>query len=672
MNRFLSQKHAITLLLFAAVAALGTSLYAQPGDDEDGPVSPLDAVKRIDAAYQMIALGRDSKSPEALLAGAIILHENPAFDLKGDTDGTEQVASTKPDDLLKEARAMRVDDKALGAYIDKLSDRFAEDSRAITGFSGGTFAVKKGATGKHEMTVTVGGGAVSVTSLPVETFSLKAGPKDKKGKPTLVPVKVMKTAVLTVAIAGPDGKSGATGQANPTFTKELTSPAGKYTLSVTSGTLDAKYVVTVKSAPALVAKATLKADPERPLVKIDVAGLKKVVFPKEHFKDIIHAPIKFKPFPLVDPKTGNPVKATDVIVLKNGSKVVAEKYYTHINKLEAELNLIGHSMRTMAQKTVLHEAIIPHELLKKHSDEIEKGHIKHDPDKHKVPPTIGSRQVKHDDAVKTGVDVPRAVVASPKTYKYNKNWNYEMGKHSTFASFVHGDFTLEGNTAGITLKGDVNAGGYLMNHKMILLEGKGSIVTNPDGKNDRVLFNVTVMGATIYNLDSKKPNFNVSKSFSKSVDYATAFSIQIGPIPITGKIGVRGTASVHVFFGLRPSHASLHIKPHLEVNAYAQAGVGIPFASVGVEGNLLFLRADMDLGAEVDLKFDAKARPYIEGHLYMQNSARFLAGSIGLYAHVDTPWPFDDVNIHRALHSWPGYSVTGYAFNDTAKYYLDK
>ena len=676
MNRFFPSARSLTMLLLAATIVLGSSLYAQPGDDDDTP-EPIDAVKKIDAAHQMIALGREVKSPEAIIAGAIILHKNPIFDLKGDSEGSDKVALTKPADLLKEALEMRPTDKALRTYINKLADEFTEGTRTVVGFQGGTFAINKGAKASHAVTFADGGGAVSVTSLAYEEITFVMVPKIVKGKP--VPekkeVRTKKQAVLTVSFVAPDGKILSKVTANPSASRDFVppaSPAGKYAVLVESPTIAGKYAITTKSAPVIIAKPALVPDPEPAKPNIDVAGLPKVALAQENVRDITHAPIPFKPFPMVDPKTDKPVKATDVVTLHSGRKVVAGEYFAHINEVEKKLNALGYSIRTMDRKAILHETIVNPDKRKKEEEEIEKGHVKHDPAKHKVPPTVESRKKKHDDAIKAGADVPRAIAASPKTATYSRTWNYQMGNPATFAAFVHGDFTLKGNTVGITLTGNANAGGYLMNSKKIILEGKGSLISNTDGKNDRCTFNVSVLGASIYNLDTTSPNFSVSKSFSKSVDVAASFQVQIGPVPITGKIGIRGTAGVDIFFGLRPTHASLHVTPHIEVNAYAQVGVGIRFASAGVEGSLLLIRDNMDLGAEVDLKFDASGRPFIQGHLYLQNTAKFLSGSIGLYVHVSTPWPFPDIDIHRTLYSWPGYSVTGYAFNDTMNFYLDK
>ncbi|OYT75869.1 MAG: hypothetical protein CFK49_00760 [Armatimonadetes bacterium JP3_11] len=56
-------------------------------------------------------------------------------------------------------------------------------------------------------------------------------------------------------------------------------------------------------------------------------------------------PIKFTPFEMVDPNTGKPVNADDIIVV-NGVKMKAGDYYRQLNAMEQWLNDHGYSLRT--------------------------------------------------------------------------------------------------------------------------------------------------------------------------------------------------------------------------------------------------------------------------------------------------------------------------------------
>jgi len=57
------------------------------------------------------------------------------------------------------------------------------------------------------------------------------------------------------------------------------------------------------------------------------------------------SPISFTPFEMVDPNTGKPVNADDILEI-NGVKVTAGEYYRRLNEIEQWLNAHGYSLRT--------------------------------------------------------------------------------------------------------------------------------------------------------------------------------------------------------------------------------------------------------------------------------------------------------------------------------------
>lgn len=69
------------------------------------------------------------------------------------------------------------------------------------------------------------------------------------------------------------------------------------------------------------------------------------------------APVAFKPLPMVDPRTNQPVTPGTMITLDNGKQITAAKFYEQMNRLEMEFNKLGHSFRD-AGKDVLLGAVI--------------------------------------------------------------------------------------------------------------------------------------------------------------------------------------------------------------------------------------------------------------------------------------------------------------------------
>jgi len=121
---------AIASGILMAGAMLSAQAQEKKGDEETYEKSD-----RFEAAMKLLALGRQTSSPEAILGAAVILHANPLTEGKEKLEGAE-VVPINPKELLKEAKALRPKDKALADYIAKLTDDFSEKSRGSLNFRG--------------------------------------------------------------------------------------------------------------------------------------------------------------------------------------------------------------------------------------------------------------------------------------------------------------------------------------------------------------------------------------------------------------------------------------------------------------------------------------------------------------------------------------------------------
>lgn len=244
------------LFLVAAGAIGGFVVHGSHAQPEQPPAEETtteegEAIERIDAAYQMIDLGRRLSSPEALLAAAKILHANPPKELKESVEDAEKAEPVKLADLLKEAKGMRPKDKALADYIAKLADDFKEDSRGSLNFRGGTFAIAASKTAKF--TIVYKGKAPAMVrvspggSVPVTRYRLVAKKVGTKTVTTKVPYQVPTTPLFNVKLTDAKGKvlytrNGSPSHAPATFVPAQTGPYHLYVTNVNSAT--ARAVVT--------------------------------------------------------------------------------------------------------------------------------------------------------------------------------------------------------------------------------------------------------------------------------------------------------------------------------------------------------------------------------------------------------------------------------------------
>jgi len=122
-NHFLRGVLLAALGLAAVIAVPVEAAEEKPVVDEVGQT-----LSNLDLADGLINYGRSTKTPEALVTAALILHRNPTEPIK--IEGEEKPdTSLSPKALLEEARAMRKDDKALAGVIESALDTIKEAPR---------------------------------------------------------------------------------------------------------------------------------------------------------------------------------------------------------------------------------------------------------------------------------------------------------------------------------------------------------------------------------------------------------------------------------------------------------------------------------------------------------------------------------------------------------------
>jgi Ca2+-binding RTX toxin-like protein len=123
--------------------------------------------------------------------------------------------------------------------------------------------------------------------------------------------------------------------------------------------------------------------------------------------------------------------------------------------------------------------------------------------------------------------------------------------------------------------------------------------------------------------DYKALRQQFSATDSRSLGSRTPFSIFgysqtffVGPIPITidarvfGEYGINGGISYALELGAMPkASGDLNIGPHFAIQASIFAGVGIPAASIGVEGKLNLITVDPSLKVGITLQGQVTADP---------------------------------------------------------------
>ncbi len=136
------------------------------------------------------------------------------------------------------------------------------------------------------------------------------------------------------------------------------------------------------------------------------------------------------------------------------------------------------------------------------------------------------------------------------------------------------------------------------------------------------------------------------------------FQFTIGPIPITGKVGMTGGGQLDARGGVTDQpkiSAGSHFQSQLI--GFGEAGVGLSWASAGLEVNLIILRNSFNLGGAVEII----SPPAFQYSVYGDNNYEVLSGNIKIYCEVD--YYIGSKEFEFELFSWDGLKYSYELFN---------
>ena len=173
---------------------------------------------------------------------------------------------------------------------------------------------------------------------------------------------------------------------------------------------------------------------------------------------------------------------------------------------------------------------------------------------------------------------------------------------------------------------------------------------------------VSVAGQTVYNKNLSVPSGQTkADELSKTFDQGVSFRFTLGPIPMSVKMGARGSMGLRYFVGVQPLSLQAQFVPFAKVEAYAQVSVDVFIAKVGVRAKLQVIDFEMPIGGGLVVKFDPSSGPSLEEHAYVQNNLLMLKGEIALFADVGV-WIFKK-HIEHDFWKFNGFKTNGYLVN---------
>jgi hypothetical protein len=349
------------------------------------------------------------------------------------------------------------------------------------------------------------------------------------------------------------------------------------------------------------------------------------------------APIRFTPFPMIDPHTGQKLSPTAIITLKDGTQVTVAELFKRINQYEEQINAMGYTLR---------QPVLPKLAKLKVDQEQLHAQIAMLPAA-RASIALARRGMDGEVVVKPvgggGGTPPPPPTTTPTATPggIGKNWSYVFGSRDTVGAEISGELNLNGNAQGVNANGVARASGSVLGSEWDLARVTGSLNAPKSGTGAAKL-NLYVVGLGDIPLVNQSFNasYSASDSVSRSLDVSAPFSIPVGPFAVSGTLGARGSAGVQYGLNASATGIGVSLKPQVRVDAYAEGGISVGVASGGIGCELTLVNNTLQIGAEGQFIANTLG-PALKTHVYATDSLQALCGRIYAYAKVDL-WFWDD------------------------------
>jgi hypothetical protein len=377
----------------------------------------------------------------------------------------------------------------------------------------------------------------------------------------------------------------------------------------------------------------------------------------------------FKAHQAIDPKTKKPLPASHQVTLPTGKKMAAKAYVEKLNKFEKELNAIGHSLHDKAERVELAKTRVKTADLDKMAKSIAAQHKPFDPktmkqvvnreqlhkafqDRSKAHATRAAALRKHLGG--NGKAAPRSLVESRgPTAGTLQPFHKELGNRKIAAIVLDAKLETKGSKQGVSVQGDASADAFLIGRQISLLRASSS-VNMPEKGDGRARVTISIGGRTVFNKEvALKENFTKKDELSKSFDQGVSFRFALGPIPMSVKLGARGSAGIRYFIGTHHLAAEAQFVPFARVVAYAECTVDLVVAKGGARADLKLLDFELRAGGSLAVKVDPSKGLLLEEHAYISSNLEMLSGQVVIVAEINLL--FTKKHFEKTLWKFAGF-----------------
>jgi len=396
-----------------------------------------------------------------------------------------------------------------------------------------------------------------------------------------------------------------------------------------------------------------------------------------------------------NPATGQRPSMDEQVTLPNGRTMTRREFVQRANALEVQLNAVGYTIRGPSTNVILHQ--VPLNVVRLNAQRTAFLADRRGPP---VRPTLLERQRRLDvvpvlasspvslrqlraidRSFASALDsfrvlptftlnaeaIPQLVLPIEKSFSRS----YDVGDHDVIAAGFGYSAKLTGDTTKTSVQVGTEVDAWFFAKHGNLAEFDG-IATAPKTGQSSAEVDITVLGNKVYTKTLTPPAVVLEFSVTKSVDYSVQTTVMVGPIPVTVRVGGRGSADLS--FGLTAQNAAVtaDFTPGASLAGYAEAGVTIWIAEAGAGAALTLLRLAVPIDGKMMLVQNLDENIWgIQRKLTVSYDVSALSGSIYVYAKVYRPcipdfWNTCSSRWQQDLFRWDGVHSTGQwvSYND--------
>jgi hypothetical protein len=397
---------------------------------------------------------------------------------------------------------------------------------------------------------------------------------------------------------------------------------------------------------------------------------------------------KFTMDELRDPRTKQPIGADQDVTLtfKHGKgpvKMKGRQLLDEVNKLEAQLNAQGYSLREKptgplvetrldaAQLRRKEQAALapagakPVRLLKNGRQQVQPTDFDHrSPAVNTAFGAAQQGQVAHSQALpqtQKAIADAKASQAQPRPLPstLHDHWQADFGDHDILAATLQANTNVNGDWQQLHNHVDAKATITLVGYDIDLLRVQGDLASTPGGQQANLSVTYANTRDTPNGVYLVPPtNLSNPSAIAKeddqgyTFDYGYDFYFSIGPVPMHATVGGTGSAGVRHKVAVSPLYTQVLAVPYVDAQAYARCGVDLVIAEGGVGGTLTLLKENLELASKVEVANDANNHPEYRWDYHATNTLNVLSGE--LFAYVTVNYFVDEWEGRWTIFKWDG------------------